>query len=427
MVIYKYSMLDNIPIGSLIDQKGFGNQWARRRLLSWYKHSALGLVALLAYIGHHYATDDRDRIYAVLGICSDADRAIVGAPDYTLSVEEVYTRLVVGFMHHHKSLNILCFGALFTKLRSNSEEPGRLPTWVPDFRCWADAASRPVPSMVSEPSRSEIGNFREIRDPQHGVVDPSLVYAASAGLPAEFSVSADSRRLTCKSILIDVIDGLGPVGLYGPDRKLEGWESSTLVQSTSDANVGPQEKPPGESSAASYSIIESLVRSLSLDRAGRYLMWPADVDGYIYKIRNFLLDPAFPAPQHGVGRFFGAASELSVRKASLREHLETVGPPQPRPEFRGESYLLHASEMTVGERPWDCRLITTEKGHLGMAPRQAVKGDVVAALIGCSVPVILRKSAGAEEYEVVGEAFMPGFMNGEALGGDQVLSNLTLV
>lgn len=45
-----------------------------------------------------------------------------------------------------------------------------------------------------------------------------------------------------------------------------------------------------------------------------------------------------------------------------------------------------------------------------MAPRQAMKGDVVAVLVGCSVPVILRNTAGTEEYEVVREAFMPGFM-----------------
>ncbi|KKY39810.1 hypothetical protein UCDDA912_g00125 [Diaporthe ampelina] len=51
-----------------------------------------------------------------------------------------------------------------------------------------------------------------------------------------------------------------------------------------------------------------------------------------------------------------------------------------------------------------------------------MKGDVVAVLVGCSVPVILRNTAGTEEYEIVGEAFMPGFMNGEAIGGNKALS-----
>lgn len=394
----------------------------------------MGLVALMAYIGHHEATDDRDRVYAVLGICNDTDRAIVGTPDYTISVEELYTRIVVGFMHQHKSLNILCHRALFTKPHPNSEEPARrLPTWVPDWRCWTDAASRPVPSMVSEPSRPEIGNFHEIRDPQHGVVDPNLVYAASAGLPAEFSVSADSRRLTCKGIVIDIIDGLGPVGQRGPGGRLYGYLDSTLIQSTSDANTtclesgsDPGQQPAG-SRAASLTILESLVRSLSLDRAGRYLMWPADVDGYVHQLRNALLGPALAAPWNDVGRFVAANNELCVLRASVSEHLQMVGPPPPGHETRGEHSLWQASECTVGERPWDCRPITTDQGHMGMAPRQAMKGDAIAVLIGCSVPVILRRFAGKEEYEVIGEAFMPGFMKGEASDGNKTPSIITLL
>lgn len=426
-------MLTQVPIGSVIDHEGFGNQWARRRLLAWYKHSSMGLIALLAYVGHYKATDERDRIYAFLGICSQADRAIVGTPDYTLSVEEVYTRLVAGFMHQHRSLNILCFTALFTKQPLASEGQGRLPTWVPDWRFWTNPASRPVSSMVSEPSRPEIGNFREIRDPQHGVVDPDLVYSASAGLPAEFSVSADSRRLTCKGVVIDIIDGLGPVGLYSPDGKLNGYSSSTLVQSTSDVNTKSQ--GPGHNTEeqdegkypASYSIVESLVQSLTLDRAGRYLMWPADVDGYVHKLRSTLLDPTSSALENCVSKFFAAVSELSILQASLMEHLETVGLPTQRSDPWGEYYFLQASEITVGERPWDCRLITTDQGHLGMAPRQAMKGDVVAVLVGCSVPVILRRSGSTDQHELIGEAFVPGFMKGEALGDDAITVDITLV
>lgn len=168
-------MWPQISIGPVRDRKGFGAQWARRRLLAWYGHSTMSLFALMAYIGDHDATDDRDRVYAVLGICSDTERAMVGTPNYDLSVEELYIQIVVTFMRQHKSLNILCHRALFTKPRPDLEErEHRLPTWVPDWRRWTEAASRPVPSMVSEPSRAEIGNFREFDDPRHGVVDPQL-------------------------------------------------------------------------------------------------------------------------------------------------------------------------------------------------------------------------------------------------------------
>lgn len=56
-----------------------------------------------------------------------------------------------------------------------------------------------------------------------------------------------------------------------------------------------------------------------------------------------------------------------------------------------------------------------------------MKGDVVAVLIGCSVPVVLRKSGGIHEYEVVGEAFMPEFMKGEAFRAEKITVDITLV
>lgn len=430
--IRNYSMATGHPIDSLVGQQGFSNQWARRRLLAWYKHSTMGLFALMAYIGDHHATDDRDRVYAVLGICSDTDRAIVGEPDYDLSVEELYTRIVIAFMHQHKSLNILCHRALFTKPRPNLEETApRPPTWVPDWRCWTDSASRPVPSMVSEPSRTEIGNFREIRDPKHGRVDTSLVYAASAGLPAEFSVSADKRRLTCKGVVVAVVDGLGPVGRYGPAGRLQGYSRSTLVQSTSGPNVrfsGPCSAPgqPTEGST-SYSIVESLVRSMSLDRAGRYLMWPADMDDYVYQLLDALHPLVLAEHELDVVEFIAANEELLVNGASLLEHLERAGQPPHKPGNYSRHSFWQAAEITVSERPWHCRLITTDRGHLGMAPGQAMKGDVVVVLIGCSVPVILRKSTGTDQYEVIGEAFMPGFMEGEAVEGNNEHLDITLV
>lgn len=377
----------------------------------------------MAYIGDHDATDDRDRVYSVLGIVSDTERAMVGMPNYDLSVEELYTQIVISFMRQHKSLNILCHRALFTKPRPDLEETGqRLPTWVPDWRRWTSAASRPVPSMVSEPSRGEIGNFREFDDPRHGVVDPQLVYAASAGLAAEFSISADKRRLTCKGVVIDAIDGLGPVGQYGSSGKVESYSSSTLVQSTSDANT--KSRGPNDS-ISSYAIMEYFVRSLSLDRAGKYLMWPADVDGYVCQLRNDLRGIGYIMHEGSVVKFIAANSELLVKGASLWEHLKSVGPSSDRSESRGRYSLWRASQTTVGER--DFRLITSDQGHLGMAPRQAMKGDVVAVLVGCSVPVVLRKSAGMEEYEVVGEAFMPGFMRGEAFEGDKMTVDISLV
>lgn len=62
----------------------------------------------------------------------------------------------------------------------------------------------------------------------------------------------------------------------------------------------------------------------------------------------------------------------------------------------------------------DRRIITTfENGYIGVANRQAEKGDKLCILLGSSLPVILRECEGG--YIVVGEAYVHGIMNGELM------------
>jgi hypothetical protein len=56
---------------------------------------------------------------------------------------------------------------------------------------------------------------------------------------------------------------------------------------------------------------------------------------------------------------------------------------------------------------------------------------VVYVLLGCSVPVVLRKTGKPDEFEFVGECYFHGFMDGEALalrdGGKNTTQEFKLV
>jgi hypothetical protein len=54
-----------------------------------------------------------------------------------------------------------------------------------------------------------------------------------------------------------------------------------------------------------------------------------------------------------------------------------------------------------------------------MAPEISQAGDIVCILFGCSVPVVLRKTAGETKFEFIGECFVDGYMSGEAVGDDR--------
>ena len=70
---------------------------------------------------------------------------------------------------------------------------------------------------------------------------------------------------------------------------------------------------------------------------------------------------------------------------------------------------------------WMRRLMLSAKGgYLGLAPKEAKKHDSICVLYGCSVPVLLRKVIGDERtgdyyYKFIGECYVHGMMDGEAL------------
>lgn len=65
---------------------------------------------------------------------------------------------------------------------------------------------------------------------------------------------------------------------------------------------------------------------------------------------------------------------------------------------------------------------TTTEGYIGVGYMGVKSGDVVAVLLGCSTPIILREvgTRSVDEdvsWQVVGNCFLPGFMMGEAIHG----------
>ena len=63
--------------------------------------------------------------------------------------------------------------------------------------------------------------------------------------------------------------------------------------------------------------------------------------------------------------------------------------------------------------------MTEQECLLGLAPDGAQEGDLICIIFGCSVPVVLRKivsdeMTGEHYYELVGDCYIHGMMDGEA-------------
>ena len=70
---------------------------------------------------------------------------------------------------------------------------------------------------------------------------------------------------------------------------------------------------------------------------------------------------------------------------------------------------------------WNKLFVRSQQERLfGLGPRGTQIGDIICVLFGCSVPVILRPqidppSSKIMHYEVVGESYIYGMMDGEAI------------
>ena len=62
---------------------------------------------------------------------------------------------------------------------------------------------------------------------------------------------------------------------------------------------------------------------------------------------------------------------------------------------------------------------STKKGCIGLVPNASLKGDLVALFLGTAVPFVNRP-IGVELFVLVGECYIYGIMNGEALQGEDV-------
>jgi hypothetical protein len=72
--------------------------------------------------------------------------------------------------------------------------------------------------------------------------------------------------------------------------------------------------------------------------------------------------------------------------------------------------VIHTAFITFAR----CRrFFITRNGYIGLAPSAAQEEDFVCVLLRCSVPVVLRREM--DHYIFVGECYMHGIMDGEAI------------
>lgn len=130
--------------------------------------------------------DDRDRIFATLGIAADGGIGDI-VPDYGKSIEEIYMNVVKCKILASSESNCLSFlGYVVGRAPGSSISPTYedLPTWAPDWR--------------TKIACNTINKLREIDQPNRG----NIFDASQNSKP---DVKIEGRQLIAKGLAVDTV------------------------------------------------------------------------------------------------------------------------------------------------------------------------------------------------------------------------------
>jgi hypothetical protein len=247
---------------------------------------------------------------------------------------------------------------------------------------------------------------------QPPVVRLALPFRASGDKQMEISFSNGDLLLTCRGFLLDKVDGLAAreAGYFE-------WLKDTIHQPISEENAY----------GSHTAVREALSRALLVDRvaggqraSARHsviLNLPSDFDSAAEQWTKLGWD--WLPKQEG---YYFRWSGFRVANRDFR----VMG--KPLDSYFDETIPEDASEYDYTE-VFNCtdrackgrRFMTTMKGYLGWVPdnmfgdnrNQVWTGDEIAIIFGCSTPLCIRPMGGY--FQVLGEAYVQGLMDGEAL------------
>ena len=331
-----------------------------------------------------FSTDPRDKVYGLLGLM---EKPVVNLikPDYKDTVVNVYRSFTLAAIEGTGSLDVLRHSTL--------NEGTTIPTWVPDW--------------TSEPTDSTLS----IADTAFCASGPSLASIRSL---------SDDQLLLCKGFIADGIDGMGCL----PDGM---WPAESVVPTMNTAN------PYITLQEAREAIWKTLVASHSIPSE------PLDPSLYA-SYASLLATPTLATmdfPEHSPLSDLVSSNVFLWCVQFLEGHSSFRVAGRPMSDFFSKEVdlenmdaghlrdaLMQRDRVGLGRR-----LVTTGKGYFGIAPLAVKQDDVIAVLLGCSVPVLLRKvngQSGEARWRIVGECYVHGIMNGEAMEWESDIQDIVI-
>lgn len=349
---------------------------------SWHKGSCNSDKPFLL------STRPEDRVFALLGMARDTHNLGI-VPDYTKSVQDVYVVTARTIIQATHDLGILSF------CPPHKNRVKRLPSWVPD---WSVSVVAPPLDLYPRPSVTTTGQWH---------------FLACSETQCQIS-HIDDTRITLSGVFVDIVD------------------STLRLQSLSIQSQVVKSRALNLEKAQDFvvSALDFISRSINTDSPRYTSQFFHD---HAYDTRSdYMTSLDIKDGPHSFSRTYG------LRAFEIFQNLITIlngpleGTDRSKPEFTDYIDLLSRKSSDPLEKSAERRLhrwfsdpfhrhrriFSIMRVFIGLGPDHAQKGDIVAIFHGGYVPFVLRPVPLSKDrrmgcYEIVGQAYMYGMMDGE--------------
>lgn len=355
-------------------------------------------------------TDERDRVFALLGMATDIgpeDEDV--QPDYSCTLEDVLRRFTLFHLVHCEILDTLSWPN-----GTDNGSQNALPSWIPDARRFDDQeAFDHVPTRIDE---------------------KRAWFSASGNTKAQISLADDKKTLHVKGHILDCIQGIGRTvdemietpthcdvksalavaecsgleGLVWLDvAKLTAW----LTECNAVASGGLETDIPQPSGIPSYyffnmlgppyfSLMNPLVSLVSHRCASYEAFWQTTTCGMSYRGRRVWYDSLYRCSYNTLLHLLHECT--SVSEKWFINMWTRKGLPH------------RFMEQSIGVWSFGRRFCITRDGRFGCVPRSAAVGDLICIIHGGKTPYLIRPTADGR-FRVLGECYVHGLMDGEGV------------
>lgn len=366
--------------------------------LEYQSFGARSITYVLRMFLKWRATEGIDKIFGIVGLSASIGESefLTQLVDYNRPPEESLLSFANYLLDTGEALKVLDLAGIGWD-QSNLA----LPSWVVDWR-------RP-----------------HFQTPMSRELVPKLEYNAAGTQPSAITKGGNEREIVVRGQFVDRIALLASKSVtYSENTQAPISVLPDIMDYFEEIKKLAQDSVPDPyPHIVSQPLREALWRTMIGDRTHFERPAPRKYEDVLRKQLDLMRSMNRHSRAQGMDLFFTYPSDELQREFRMNDPDFVAGAQAVNNDFQDIDFLF---DNPGGQR----RFAVTERKYMGIVPNGSKAGDIVCVLFGTKVPFILRECPAPGQqckYQLVGEAYIHGMMDGQALDLDYNAVDFTII